>query len=320
MIDDTARRGRERDHSLDAVLIAGPTAAGKSSAAVALAGRINGTVINADSMQVYAGLAVLSGQPSALERGRAPHRLYGHVPPGERYSAGRYQREAQVALAAAQAAGRIPIFTGGTGLYFHVLTQGLSPMPAVPAEIRAAVRDRFEQLGREEFYADLLRRDPATAALRATDTQRMLRAADVLEATGRGIAAWQAVAGQPALGGLRLARFVIAPEREVLHARINRRFEAMVAEGALAEVQALAGLDPTLPAARMLGFPELSRHLRGEITLPEAIATAQMMTRRFAKRQLTWFRRFMADWQWITSADCRPDSGLNLRRAVTEIA
>jgi tRNA dimethylallyltransferase len=301
MIDDTARRGREHDDSMEAVLIAGPTSAGKSSAARALAERINGVVINADSMQVYAGLPVLSGQPSAEDRAGTPHRLYGHVSPAERYSSGRYQQEAQAAFTAARAEGRVPIFAGGTGLYFNALTQGLAPIPAVPPEVRAMVRQRFETLGRDEFYADLVRRDPAAAALRRSDSQRVLRAADVFEATGRGIAAWQAVARRPVLGELKLARFVIAPDREILNERINRRFEDMVGAGALAEVQALSGLDPSLPAARMLGFPELSRHLRGEITLDQAIATAQMMTRRFAKRQLTWFRRYMADWRWITA-------------------
>lgn len=288
---------------MDAVLIAGPTAAGKSAAALILAERIGGTIINADSMQVYAELPVLSGQPSAAEQARIAHRLFGHVQAAERYSAGRFQEEATAELAAARTAGRIPIFVGGTGLYFNVLTEGLSPIPAVDPEIRKLVRQRFEERGREKFYAELLRRDPASAALRPSDTQRILRAADVLESTGRGISEWQAVAGRPVLKDLKMARFVIAPDRELLNRRINRRFEDMVAQGAPDEVRRLLDLNPTLPAARMLGFPELASHLRGEIALPNAVTTAQMMTRRFAKRQLTWFRRYMADWHWISSGD-----------------
>jgi tRNA dimethylallyltransferase len=291
------------ESTIDAVLIAGPTAAGKSAAALILAERIKGTIINADSMQVYGELPVLSGQPSADERARIPHRLYGHIEATQRYSAGRYQEEAAAELAAAKSAGRIPIFAGGTGLYFNVLTQGLSPIPAIAPEIRTLVRQQFEQLGREKFYAELLRRDPASAALRPGDSQRLLRAADVLEATGRGIAEWQTVAGKPALQGMKTARFVMAPDRELLNERVDRRFEAMISQGVLDEVRALLDLNPTLPAAHMLGFPELARHLRGEISLTEATATTQMLTRRFAKRQLTWFRRYMADWHWIRSGD-----------------
>lgn len=292
--------------SLDAVLIAGPTAAGKSAVALAVAERIGGVVINTDSMQVYAELPVLTGQPSPADRERAPHRLYGHVPATERYSAGRFQHEAAAELAATRAAHRIPVFTGGTGLYFNVLTRGLSPIPQVPPEVRALVRARFERLGRDAFAADLVRRDPAAAALRLTDTQRLLRAADVLEATGRPLSEWQAIAGRPVLHGLNLRRFVIAPNRDELNARINRRFESMIAGSAVDEVRAAAGLDPALPAARMLGFPELSRHLAGVCTLAEAAAAAQLATRQFARRQMTWFRRYMADWEWLETQDAAP--------------
>jgi tRNA dimethylallyltransferase len=289
--------------TIDAVLIAGPTAAGKSAAALILAEALRGTIINADSMQVYAELPILSGQPPAEERARIPHRLFGHINAAERYSAGRFQQEGAAELAAAQTAGRMPIFAGGTGLYFNVLTQGLSPIPAVAPEIRKLVRQRFDQLGREKFYAELVRRDPASAVLRPGDTQRILRAADVLESTGQGLSKWQTVAGQPVLLASKTARFVIAPDRALLNERINRRFEAMIEHGALNEVRGLLDLDPALPAPHMLGFPELASHLRGEISLAGAVATAQMMTRRFAKRQLTWFRRYMADWHWIRSGD-----------------
>lgn len=287
----------------DAVLIAGPTAAGKSAVAIALAERINGIIINTDSMQVYRELPILTGQPLAEEQARVPHRLYGHVKATEGYSAGRYQEEAAVALAAVQTDKRIPVFTGGTGLYFNVLTRGLSPIPQVPAETRSVVRQRFQNVGRESFYAELVRRDAGSAALRKSDTQRILRAADVLEATGRGLTAWQTVAGKPVLQGLRVARFVIAPDRELLNQQIDQRLDMMIERGALEEIRALLDLDRSLPAARMLGFPELSSHLRGETSLSDAVSAAQMATRRFAKRQLTWFRRYMRDWHWLRSGE-----------------
>lgn len=286
--------------SVDAVLIAGPTAAGKSAAALALAQRINGVIVNSDAMQVYSELPILSGQPAADELARVPHRLYGHVSARERYSAGRFQDEAAAELHSIAGTGRVAIFAGGTGLYFNVLIRGLSPIPQVPAGIRAQVRSRFDSIGREQFRAELVRHDPAAAALRPSDTQRLLRAADVLEATGRPLSHWQAIAGKPVLQGLKLACFVLAPGRELLAERINHRFESMVNRGVVDEVRALPDLDPSLPAARMLGFPELSRYLKGEGGLDEAVADAQMATRRFAKRQLTWFRRYMADWRWLT--------------------
>lgn len=299
--------------SVDAVLIAGPTAAGKSAAALALAERINGVIVNTDAMQVYSELPILSGQPTAEEYARVPHRLYGHVSARERYSAGRFQDEAAIEFASIAGMGRVAIFAGGTGLYFNVLTRGLSPIPQVPAGIRAQVRSRFDSVGREQFYAELVQRDPAAAALRVSDTQRLLRAADVLEATGKPISHWQAFAGKPVLQGLKLARFVLAPGRELLIEQINRRFEDMISRGAVDEVRALHNLDTLLPAARMLGFPELSRYLKGEQGLGEAVAEAQMATRRFAKRQLTWFRRYMADWRWLN------DPGNNLSSITGEL-
>jgi tRNA dimethylallyltransferase len=285
---------------VDAVLIAGPTASGKSAAALALAEELGGAIINADSMQVYAELRILTARPSPDDEQRVPHLLYGHVRATERYSAGRYQVEAEHALEQARESKRLPIFVGGTGLYFSVLSEGLSPIPAVPTDVRTRTRQRFEMLGRDAFFSDLSERDPVTAArLRPSDTQRLLRAADVLEATGRPLSAWQDMRGRSVLGGLRVARLVLSPSREVLHQRIDARIQTMIERGALDEVRALAGLDPTLPAARALGVPQFARVLTGERGLSEAITDLRTATRRYSKRQLTWFRTRMADWKWL---------------------
>jgi len=288
--------------SVDAVLIAGPTASGKSAAALALAEEMGGVIVNADSMQVYAELRALSARPSQADEARVPHRLYGHVRVRERYSAGRYQNESARALEEALKKKLLPIFVGGTGLYFAALTDGLSPIPSVPPEVRASVRQRFETLGREAFFADFAARDPATAAnLKVSDTQRLMRAADVLEATGRPLSAWQELSGKSVLAGLRAARFVVSPPREILSERIDRRFTAMVHNGALAEASVLQGLDASLPAAKALGLPQLWRHLAGNASLEAAIAEAQIATRQYAKRQLTWFRNRMRGWKWLES-------------------
>jgi tRNA dimethylallyltransferase len=286
--------------TVGAVLIAGPTASGKSAAALALAERAHGTIINADSMQVYRELRVLTARPTECDEARLPHRLYGCVGVAERYSVGRYQDDAGRALAEIREEGRLPIFVGGTGLYFDVLKEGLSPIPPVPAEVSMKNRQRFDKLGRETFFAELAARDPKTASrLRISDTQRVLRAADVLEATGTPLSDWRTMSGKPLLAEVQVARFVIAPPREVLFQRIDRRFEAMVREGALDEARALQGLDASLPAAKALGLRELCRHLAGEIPLQVAIAEAQLTTKRYVKRQMTWFRNRMQDWKWL---------------------
>jgi tRNA dimethylallyltransferase len=289
-----------RPMNFDAVLIAGPTGSGKSEAALELARHFDGAVINADSMQVYRELRILSARPSEKDEAAVPHFLYGHVTARERYSAGLYQRDAAVALAGAREQNRLPIFVGGTGLYFAALETGLSPVPQVPAAVRQSVRQRFADIGREAFFAELAARDvEGCAMLRPSDTQRILRAADVLEATGRPLSAWQKMRGQPVLQGLKLARYVVAPPRAILSERIDRRFEAMVRDGGLAEAGKLMGLDPLLPAAKALGLPQLWRHLAGEIGLQEAVAEAQTATRQYAKRQMTWFRKSMKDWKWL---------------------
>jgi tRNA dimethylallyltransferase len=284
--------------SIDAVLIAGPTASGKSAAALALAEEFGGTVINADSMQVYRELRILSARPSEADMARVPHLLYGHVGARELYSVGRYQIDAIGALARAQ--GRLPIFVGGTGLYFAALTEGLADIPRVPADIRARARDKLAALGVAGLHADLKQRDPETAAqLRPSDPQRVLRAWEVFEATGRPLANWQREAGAPVLAGLKLAKFVLNVPRYELRERIRLRFLKMLEAGARAEAAALKGLDPALPAAKLLGLRELWALGDGAMTGADAVTAAVTATRQFAKRQLTWFRHRMEDWTWV---------------------
>jgi tRNA dimethylallyltransferase len=286
------------------VLIAGPTASGKSAAALALAEASGGIVVNADSMQVYRDVRILSARPSDADMARIPHLLYGHVGAAERYSVGRYRSDAAAALAEARAQGRLPIFVGGTGLYFAALTEGLADIPSVPAAVRQQTRDKLAALGVAGLHAELARRDPETAALlRPSDPQRVLRAYEVFEATGRPLASWQREAGVPVLKDLRLARFVLDPPRPLLRERIETRFRAMLAAGARAEAAALKGLDPTLPAAKILGLRQLWALEEGLTGEADAVAAAVTATWQFARRQTTWFRHRMADWQRVTSAD-----------------
>jgi len=286
--------------SVDAVLIAGPTASGKSRAALELAQAIGGVIVNADSMQVYREPRILTARPSDADMRAVPHLLYGHVPAREPYSTGRYQSDAGHALAEVRAAGRVPIFVGGTGLYFRALTEGLAQMPSVPAGVRDAARARLDAIGNEAFHAALAQRDPIMAAqLHPGDGQRMLRAYEVFEASGKSLAFWQTNEGRPVLGGLRLARFVVEVPREILRARIEERFGAMLAAGAMAEALALADLDPALPAARLIGRRELLALHDGALGEAEAIARAVTATRQYAKRQDTWFRNQFAAWARI---------------------
>ena len=279
----------------DAVLIAGPTASGKSAAAVALAEHLGGVVINADSMQVYAEAPVLTAQPGAAARARVPHLLYGHIRARELYSVGRYAEDAKRALDEARAMKRVPIFVGGTGLYFMALEEGLATIPPIPAAIREAARALLEEIGVEALHALLSARDPETAAgLRPTDPQRTLRAWEVLQATGRPLVAWQAAPAAPILQGLKIARILLDPPRPALRAAIAARFEAMVDAGGLEEARALEGLDPALPAAKLLGLRPLQALAAGRLERKLAIAEAVIATHQFAKRQRTWFRGRMA--------------------------
>jgi tRNA dimethylallyltransferase len=282
-----------------AVLIAGPTASGKSALALAIAERVGGVVINTDSMQVYRDLKIITARPGAEEEARVPHLLYGHVDAAENYSVGRFLADAAGALAEAHRLARVPIFVGGTGLYFKSLTAGLAAIPPVPAEIRAAVRARIEAEGAPALHAELAARDPVTAArLRPADRPRIARALEVLEATGRSITDWHSEGMAPLFDPARVARIFLSPERALLYRRIDARFDAMLAAGALEEVRALAArhLDPLLPAMKAHGVPWLIRFLQGTITLEAAAEEAKKDTRHYAKRQFTWFRHQLADW------------------------
>jgi tRNA dimethylallyltransferase len=282
----------------DAVLIAGPTASGKSREALALAQTINGAIINADSMQVYREAPILTAQPSREDQARVPHLLYGHVGASEVYSVGRWRDDAIAALAKVRAMKRIPIFVGGTGMYFSALTDGLADIPPIPSEIRDGARALLDEIGVEALHAHLAQRDPLTAAkLRPSDPQRVLRAYEVFEATGRPLAEWQGAPAQPILSG-QLAAFVLDPPRGERRARIARRFEQMVEQGGLEEAAALAGLDPALPAAKLLGLRPLQALAAGELGRAEALDAAITATRQFAKRQMTWFRNRMPHYIW----------------------
>jgi tRNA dimethylallyltransferase len=283
----------------DAVLIAGPTASGKSAAALALAEHIGGVVINADSMQVYREAPILTAQPSAADKVRAPHLLYGHVDVREVYSVGRWRDDAIAALDQARAMNRVPIFVGGTGLYFTALTDGLAAIPAIPAPIRDAARALLDEIGVEALHARLAAADPLTASrLRATDPQRTLRAWEVLQATGRPLAQWQDAPTTPLLTG-RVAAFVLDPPRAALRARIARRFEQMVDAGGLEEAVALADIDPALPSAKLLGLRPLQALAAGQLGRGRALEIAITATRQFAKRQMTWFRHRMPHYIWF---------------------
>ena len=286
--------------TIDAVLIAGPTASGKSAAALALAEAINGVIINADSMQVYAEAPILTARPTQGDMARVPHALYGHVSVQEAYSVGRYAQDAAAALAEARAKNAMPIFVGGTGLYFMALTQGLAHVPPIPADTRERARALLEEIGVAALHARLAARDPKTAALlRPTDPQRVLRAYEVFEATGRPLAEWQQSPAPPVLQNLSLAKFVLDVPRPELRARIATRFEGMVEEGGLTEALSLKQLDPALPAAKLLGLRPLIALAEGRLTKAEALEEAIIATRQFAKRQMTWFRNRMGDYVWF---------------------
>ena len=288
--------------SSKAVLIAGPTASGKSALALELAQKTGGVIINADSMQVYRDLRVITARPTPEEEARVPHRLYGHVDAAVNFSAGHWVADAAAVLAEVRAQNRLPLFVGGSGLYFKALTRGLSAVPPIPPEIRQGVRARLERDGVQALHAELAQRDPATAErLKPRDRTRIARALEVVEATGRSLTDWHREGLPPLLPPGQFSALFLAPDRDQLYARIDARYDAMLAAGALEEVAALAArhLDPLLPAMKAHGVPVLIRHLKGEITREQAAAIGRADTRHYAKRQFTWFRHQLPEFEWV---------------------
>ncbi|MBN8982382.1 MAG: tRNA (adenosine(37)-N6)-dimethylallyltransferase MiaA [Rhizobiales bacterium] len=287
---------------IKAVLIAGPTASGKSALALALAEASRGTVINTDSMQVYRDLRIITARPTPDEETRVPHRLYGYCDAAVNCSAGAWIAEAANVLREAQSQQRLPIFTGGSGLYFKALTRGLSAVPPIPQNIRDGVRARLERDGVEALHAELARRDPDSAGkLKVRDRSRIARALEVIEATGRSLGDWHRDGLPPLLRPEEALAVFLNPDRGELYERIDARFSRMIEAGALDEVSALAArkLDPLLPAMKAHGVPALMHHLRGEMSLDEAIDIGRADTRHYAKRQFTWFRHQLPEFEWV---------------------
>lgn len=292
-------------HEFEALLIAGPTASGKSALAIACAKKLNGVVINADSMQVYADLHILSARPAPQEAAEVPHLLFGHVDGAVNYSVGKWLEDAAAALAHVRAQGKLPIFVGGTGMYFKALTQGISEIPAVPEAVRAKVRASAEGVPVSELHNWLKLLDPEMAArLRPSDPQRILRALEVFEATGKSLSTFQGNRGGALLDEAKCSGWFLNPVRAELFRRIDARFDQMVSLGALQEVAALAarGLDPALPVMRAHGVPGLISYLKGESTLEAAVERGKMDTRHYAKRQCTFARNQM-HYIWVERAD-----------------
>jgi tRNA dimethylallyltransferase len=293
-------------HEKKMVLIAGPTASGKSALALALAERFGGTIINADSMQVYRDLCIITARPAVDEERRVPHILYGHVDAAVNYSTGQWLREVEAAVNDVRAQGRLPILVGGTGLYFTALTKGLAGVPPIPAVIRDEVRRRLASEGVAALHAELEALDPTMAQrLRVNDRNRVGRALEVVKATGRPLSDWHHEGRPPPFDTVSAIKLFLRTERSALVKRIENRFKAMVTAGALDEVRMLAsrGLDPALPAMKAHGVPWLIRQLNGEISLEDAFVNTVMDTRRYAKRQLTWFRNQLPDWPWVAPGE-----------------
>ncbi|MEM6665106.1 MAG: tRNA (adenosine(37)-N6)-dimethylallyltransferase MiaA [Pseudomonadota bacterium] len=288
------------------VLIAGPTASGKSALALDLAEHLGGEIINADSMQVYADLHVLSARPAVEDLRRCRHWHYGDVDGADAWSVGRWLVRVKAALADIHARGRIPIFVGGTGLYFRGLTEGISPIPDIPPEIRNGWRARMEREGPHRLHGLLARADPAAAeAILKSDAQRILRALEVCDATGVRMSEWRTRKGIPLVQPNNALRVFLDPDRCWLYARINRRFDIMVDNGALGEVEALTarGLSSELPVMRAHGVPHLRAYLAGKMDILNAAERTKADTRHYAKRQKTWFRNQMDGWTALPTGD-----------------
>ncbi|MER9795787.1 tRNA (adenosine(37)-N6)-dimethylallyltransferase MiaA [Mesorhizobium sp. M0142] len=308
-IENSSRQAGE-GRVKNAILIAGPTASGKSALALDLAERNGGVIVNTDSMQGYSVLDVLTARPGAAELARVPHFLYGHVDPSTAYSTGAWLRDVMKLIDDGTLSARQVIFVGGTGLYFRALTEGISEMPDIPQSIRERWRYELQEQGAVRLHRILLREDSAAGMmLRPTDGQRIVRALEVLDASGRSILDWQAARGQPLIDRSSARFFVIEPERAALVERIDARFDRMLDKGALDEVKQLSalGLDPDLPAMKAIGVRELQAALAGAISFPEAIERAKIATRQYAKRQATWFRHQLGpEWHRL-----RPSEGIN---------
>ena len=299
---------RTTSGGIKAVLIAGPTASGKSALALALAEATGGVIINTDSMQVYRDLRIITARPTPGDAERAPHRLYGYCDAAVNCSAGAWLTDAVAVLDEARSKNHLPIFTGGSGLYFKALTHGLSAVPQIPPKIRDSVRARLERDGVEALHAELSIRDPAAGErLKPRDRSRIARALEVVEATGRSLTDWHRDGLPPLLPADQTVALFLNPDRDELYAQIDRRFSKMIETGALEEVAVLVArkLDPLLPAMKAHGVPALIRHVSGEITLAEAIEIGRADTRHYAKRQFTWFRHQLAEFAWIAPDNAR---------------
>ena len=283
------------------VLIAGPTASGKSALAVNMAQKSNALIINADSMQVYSTLNVLSARPQDSEMAQAEHHLFGYVDPATRFSTGAWSRDVKNLLDSLDLQNQNLIFVGGTGLYFQALVHGFSEIPPVPPEVVSQIETEVDGLDREQRRALLMARDPEMALrLQEPDQQRLVRALSVLQATGRSLAHWQDVKQVGLLDGFDISKIVINPERNILRDRIATRFATMLELGAVEEVRQILALDldTSLPVMKAIGVREVGDWLAGKITKERAIELAVIASQRYAKRQRTWFRKQMADWEW----------------------
>ncbi|RJT42085.1 tRNA (adenosine(37)-N6)-dimethylallyltransferase MiaA [Mesorhizobium waimense] len=291
----------------NAILIAGPTASGKSALALDFAERSGGVIVNTDSMQGYCVLDVLTARPSAAELARVPHFLYGHVHPSVAYCTGAWLRDVTKLIDDGMLSERPVIFVGGTGLYFRALAEGISDMPDIPPAIRDRWRYELKEQGAAKLHSILLREDSAVAMqLKPTDSQRIVRALEVLDASGRSIAEWQAARGRPLIDRDSARFLVIEPDRAELVERIEARFDRMLDKGALDEVKRLVALrlDPDFPAMKAIGVRELQAAMAGKMGFPEAIERAKIATRQYAKRQATWFRHQLGpEWQRLHPSD-----------------
>lgn len=300
-----------------AILIAGPTASGKSEVAGKVGAALSGVIINADSLQVYEGLDIITAQPTPEETTAVPHALYGFLDPKERFSVADWLSLAAEAADEAWVAGQMPIFTGGTGLYFKGLIEGISDIPEVPEHVRLKYRKLLEKEGLPILYGTLHELDVKTAErLKPNDKQRILRALEVFEATGKPLSYWQEQVLDPALKGVELLKIVIEAPPEILNERIRERFKAMLDKGALKEAKAFQRreVDPTLTITKALGLRPLLKRANGEITLNEALELAVIETRQYAKRQRTWFRNQFADWQRVAAGPAAADKILFLAK------